>query len=218
MEMRAFGTGTTRLMPCGQRPEVSGRQLHGGIAMALYAFDGTWNKDSRNEDKDTNVVWFRDAYQGTTCYQPGIRTGFGSAGKVVGGITGAGGRTRVRRMLKGLTQRFRDGDRTIDIVGFSHGAALAVQFANPIHANGVPGLWGTNGAPIRCLGLWDTVPSFSLPVTGFACKRTPRSRRGRATTGSRIGYVSWSGMIRCTIPSCSRTGRSTTTRQSGLRA
>lgn len=131
--------------------------------MALYAFDGTWNKDRRNEDKDTNVVWFREGYQGTTCYQPGVGTRFGRGGRVVGGITGAGGRTRVRRMLDELKQRFHEGDRTIDIVGFSRGAALALHFANYIQTKGVPGQRGTAGAPIRFLGLWDTVPSFGVP-------------------------------------------------------
>lgn len=29
----------------------------------LFAFDGTWNIDKPGSDRDTNVVWFREAYQ-----------------------------------------------------------------------------------------------------------------------------------------------------------
>jgi uncharacterized protein (DUF2235 family) len=131
--------------------------------MALYAFDGTWNKDRANAATDTNVIWFRNACLGTVCYQPGVGTRFGRAGRVIGGMHGAGGRTRVRRMLEALKRCFKAGDRTIDIVGFSRGAALALHFANHIESNGVQGHSATNGARIRFLGLWDTVPSFGVP-------------------------------------------------------
>jgi hypothetical protein len=40
-------------------------------AMASYAFDGTGNGDKAGAEKDTNVVWFRDACQGTVCLSPG---------------------------------------------------------------------------------------------------------------------------------------------------
>jgi uncharacterized protein (DUF2235 family) len=131
--------------------------------MALYVFDGTWNRDRRDAERDTNAVRFRDAYRGSTCYQPGVGTRFSKVGRIAGGITGAGGRTRVRRMLDDLGRNFADGDRVIDIAGFSRGAALALHFANHIHANGIPGHQGTEGVPIRFLGLWDTVPSFGVP-------------------------------------------------------
>ncbi|MGH9657644.1 MAG: phospholipase effector Tle1 domain-containing protein, partial [Bryobacteraceae bacterium] len=58
--------------------------------MALYAFDGTWNEDKPGADKDTNVVWFRDAYIGSQNYWEGVGTRFGLLGKLFGGITGAG--------------------------------------------------------------------------------------------------------------------------------
>jgi hypothetical protein len=32
--------------------------------MALYAFDGTWDSDRPDAAKDTNVVWFYNAYTG----------------------------------------------------------------------------------------------------------------------------------------------------------
>lgn len=125
--------------------------------MALYAFDGTWNKDKPGSEEDTNVVWFRDAYQGNKSYQEGVGTRFGVLGRIAGGITGAGGRDRVKAALKALKDNLKSGDQTVDIVGFSRGAALALHFANQVSKK-------VEGAPaIRFLGLWDTVPSFGVP-------------------------------------------------------
>jgi uncharacterized protein (DUF2235 family) len=135
------------------------------MKMALYAFDGTWNQDNPDKvtEKDTNVVWFRDAYQGTVCYRKGVGTRFGVAGKVIGGINGAGGRSRVREALDVLSRNFDAGDALIDVVGFSRGAALALHFANQIYRSGVKGHRAPGETPIRFLGLWDTVPSFGVP-------------------------------------------------------
>ncbi len=128
--------------------------------MALYAFDGTWNKDKPGAEHDTNVVWFRNAYQGSVCYFEGVGTRFGELGKLFGGITGAGGKDRIREALKKYRQNLKDGDTLIDIVGFSRGAALALHFANQIDKESRK----KGAAPplIRFLGIWDTVPSFGV--------------------------------------------------------
>jgi hypothetical protein len=42
--------------------------------MALYAFDGTWNVDEKEPTRDTNVVKFRDMYEGPVEYQQGVGT------------------------------------------------------------------------------------------------------------------------------------------------
>ena len=131
--------------------------------MALYAFDGTWNEDKPGTEDDTNVVWIRDAYKQGTFYQKGVGTKVGKTGKIIGGITGAGGRSRVKKARKKLASNFAKGDTTIDIVGFSRGAALALHFANKIDSKGVETREGRQFPRIRFLGLWDTVPSFGLP-------------------------------------------------------
>ncbi len=131
--------------------------------MALYAFDGTWNKDKPGSETDTNVVWFRDAYDGPVFYQEGVGTRLGALGRVAGGITGAGGRTRIREALKALRKNLKQGDTTIDIVGFSRGAALALHFANQIYSGKFEGYAPGAPPPIRFLGLWDCVPSFGAP-------------------------------------------------------
>jgi uncharacterized protein (DUF2235 family) len=123
--------------------------------MALYAFDGTWNSDKPGTQHDTNVLWFRRAYTAECFYREGVGTRFGPFGQVLGGMTGAGGHTRVIEGLHQLQLNAAAGDSVIDVVGFSRGAALAIDFANRVsHLDGSP--------TIRFLGLWDCVPSFGV--------------------------------------------------------
>jgi len=123
--------------------------------MALYAFDGTWNSDKPGSQHDTNVLWFKQAYGKDCFYREGVGTRFGPFGQVLGGMTGAGGHTRIHEGLQQLEQNLAAGDAHIDVVGFSRGAALAVDFANRVNQ--------LEGHPsIRFLGLWDCVPSFGV--------------------------------------------------------
>jgi len=131
--------------------------------MALYAFDGTWNQDKPGTDRDTNIVWFCAAYGEGAFYQKGVGSKLGKLGKIIGGITGAGGRSRVKKARNKLKANFNRGDTTIDIIGFSRGAALALHFANKIDRKGVETRSGTVFPKIRFLGLWDTVAAFGAP-------------------------------------------------------
>lgn len=122
--------------------------------MALYAFDGTWQQDEVDPDKNTNVVCFRNAYaHGEIFYEPGVGTRGGWFGRIAGAVTGAGGKRRVKEALAAFRRIQLAGDKKVDIVGFSRGAALALHFANSL----------PDGTPIRFLGLFDTVPSFGVP-------------------------------------------------------
>src|SRR5258705_11150542 len=96
--------------------------------MPLYAFDGTWNLDKPGTEHDTNVVWFHDAYTGPKHYFKRIGTRLGALGHIVGGINGAGGRDRVEEALAEFEADQRRGDPVVDAVGFSPGAALALEF------------------------------------------------------------------------------------------
>ncbi|HEB59550.1 MAG TPA: DUF2235 domain-containing protein [Gammaproteobacteria bacterium] len=127
--------------------------------MALYAFDGTWQENTPSDEKDTNVVRFYEAYEGEKHYFSGVGTRFGWLGRIWGGLTGAGGKTRIEEALEALETTFYDGDEDIDIIGFSRGAALALDFANHIARQGVAG----QKPVIRFIGLWDVVPSFGIP-------------------------------------------------------
>ena len=140
--------------------------------MALYAFNGTWNEEQTDnpetlEDetvKNTNVVRLKSAYTGTIAYSSdGVGTRFGRIGRVVGGAFGIGGQVRLAEAIDALHDQFEKGDRTIDIVGFSRGAALALAFANRINKR----VKGPDGKPakIRFLGLFDVVGSFGFPLS-----------------------------------------------------
>ncbi|RYD33689.1 MAG: DUF2235 domain-containing protein, partial [Verrucomicrobiaceae bacterium] len=144
--------------------------------MALYAFDGTWNQPDYifDDSRDTNTNVFRFAQYYAAChgedasplkfqYLEGVGTKFGRTGKVIGGLTGAGGRERILEMLHLCASQMASGDRVVDIVGFSRGAALALHFANRL-CDGVPvGGELLRVDEIRFLGLWDTVPAFGIP-------------------------------------------------------
>lgn len=133
--------------------------------MALYAFDGTWNADEEAPQEDTNVVRFRDIYAGPVEYRAGVGTRFGSIGRMLGGIFGVGGRSRTEEMYEALQSNWQQGDHTIDIIGFSRGAALAVHFANVIAEAGIKLNDGQVAQPtIRFLGVWDVVASFGIPI------------------------------------------------------
>ena len=128
--------------------------------MGLYAFDGTWNENQPGDEKDTNVVKFYEAYPGKKWYVEGPGTRYGWLGKAFGGVFGSGGKERVEEAYAELEKHFGDGDDAIDIIGFSRGAALALDFANMIHTRGVR---GKREPEIRFVGIWDVVPSFGIP-------------------------------------------------------
>lgn len=144
--------------------------------MALYAFDGTWNKpdtDGNSEDDNTNVIKFAEHYARIkdaraefaamkADYIHGVGNRFGRAGKIVGGFVGAGGKERVREMVALLTKNFENGDYEVDVIGFSRGAAIALHFCNKLDKGIV--VRGEKVQPmIRFLGLWDIVPAFGAP-------------------------------------------------------
>ncbi len=130
--------------------------------MALYAFDGTSNIDEVDDIKDTNVVRFKELYQGDIHYIEGVGTRFGALGKVLGGLLGMGGRSRIDEMLDELAENYPN-DKVVDVIGYSRGAALAVHFCNKLAKEGVTLKDGNHVIPeIRFLGLWDVVGSFGL--------------------------------------------------------
>jgi uncharacterized protein (DUF2235 family) len=136
--------------------------------MALYAFDGTGNEDVEDATRDSNVCDFFTAYEDPlknddpgkergSLYLKGIgtrartRTGTG-----ISEALGIGGHRRVRQAMERLENNIEAGDSVVDIVGFSRGAALAIDFANEISRK-LPNL------AIRFVGVWDIVAQFGLP-------------------------------------------------------
>jgi uncharacterized protein (DUF2235 family) len=143
--------------------------------MALYAFDGTGQRDDNPDlenDGDSNVARFFFGYRPSDLHEPiddrhnHYQRGIGSAGllrRALGTVTGFGGRTFVRRAIQKLQDNIEAGDTTIDVVGFSRGAALALDFVNQIAA-GKAKLPDGRIPPVRFLGLFDCVPSFGVAV------------------------------------------------------
>jgi uncharacterized protein (DUF2235 family) len=68
-------------------------------------------------------------------------------------VTGAGGRDRISEALEAFHADRQKGDAVVDVVGFSRGAALALEFVNRVCGE---------RCAVRFLGLWDTVPSFGV--------------------------------------------------------
>jgi uncharacterized protein (DUF2235 family) len=131
--------------------------------MTLYAFDGTWQEEEEEAGfKNTNIARFADAYDGPVCYYQGIGTKGGKLLRWLGGGTGFGGEFRIDDAKDDLRQQLKAGERAIDIIGFSRGAALAIDFANEI-----VGTLRRENLRVRFLGLFDTVHSFGVAGINF---------------------------------------------------
>ena len=145
--------------------------------MALYAFDGTWQEGKAGDDPkftNTNVFRFFERYKkrsGTSdVYVPGIGTRFDAIGRALGGAFGIGELPRLLESYQSLCANWANGDRVIDIVGFSRGAATTLDFCHIIQERGIrrPGTDAVVEASpqIRFLGVWDVVASFGLGNLG----------------------------------------------------
>ena len=133
--------------------------------MALYAFDGTGNEDRPGTDRDSNVLHFFNAYQDPAGAAAARRSlyieGIGvrahtPIGDILARTFGLAARQRLREARQRLDRNLADGDATVDIVGFSRGAALAIDFANHV-CKKIP------QANVRFVGVWDIVAQFGAP-------------------------------------------------------
>src|SRR5690242_9162447 len=159
--------------------------------MALYAFDGTWNseKDAGEYGKNTNVVRFKDSYARKTYFYQGVGTKHGFLGKVAGGAFGVGGHERIEEAKGHVATQIANGDRDIDIVGFSRGAAIAVHFANVLADDGVRVNGVLEKPAVRFLGVWDVVAAFGIPINlGFNFNRINLGYKLGLSTGVRFCY------------------------------
>lgn len=154
--------------------------------MALYAFDGTkdrWDPTTpitltaktKNNRYLTNVVIFYDVYRKSGIpaeYFPGVGSSRNPLDQFFGLNFGLGARGIVNRAFQKLQANYRQGDTTIDIVGYSRGAAIARMFADRVFKYyekliDPSGNVLTAPPPIRFMGLWDTVASFGNPLNDY---------------------------------------------------
>jgi uncharacterized protein (DUF2235 family) len=136
--------------------------------MALYAFDGTGNEDRDGTERDSNVLFFFEAYQDPlkntdpdaargSLYLKGIGTRAQTfLGDKVAEAFGLGGHTRLKDAKNRAERNVAAGDTNVDIVGFSRGAALAIDFANHV-CKKIP------TANVRFVGVFDIVAQFGAP-------------------------------------------------------
>jgi hypothetical protein len=145
--------------------------------MALYAFDGTWNSaktDDENAPTNTNVFRFYDAYNRHSTsddfYVQGVGTRWDTLGRIVGGVFGMGELPRIDEAYDHLCRAWADGDRVIDIVGFSRGAATTLDFCYHIQKHGIclphSHTVVEPNPVIRFLGVWDVVAAFGVANLG----------------------------------------------------
>jgi uncharacterized protein (DUF2235 family) len=156
------------------------------VAMALYAFDGTWGRehDQGEYGKNTNVLKFARAYVGArsvirkdgdkvqivedddAMHIEGVGARHGRLGRFFGGVFGFGAGQRVKEASARVEQKFAEGDRIIDVVGFSRGAAIALDFVNHLASKGIrdPKSGQRIQPEVRFLGLWDVVAAFGLAI------------------------------------------------------
>jgi hypothetical protein len=145
----------------------------------VFAFDGTWNQAKDGDDPDytnTNVFRFYNAYKRHSnrpdldFYVPGVGTRFKTIGRVLGGVFGLGELPRINEAYEALCKAWALGERKIDIVGFSRGAATTLDFCHCIQERGIrkPGSDEVvePSPTIRFLGVWDVVASFGLANLG----------------------------------------------------
>jgi len=146
--------------------------------VALYAFDGTWNKEKTGEDPqytNTNVARFHAAYKSNSgtndVYKEGVGTRWDLIGAIFGGAFGLGELARLEEAYSALAANWITGDTIIDIVGFSRGAATTLDFCRMIGERGIK--HPTTGdvvepePQIRFLGVWDVVDAFGLGFLGI---------------------------------------------------
>ena len=155
--------------------------------MALYAFDGTWNEAKTDEDlefSNTNVFRFFQAYDRNTkaaahaagtkdiknFYVAGVGTRFDKLGRALGGTFGLGELARIREAYEHLCAAWRDGDTTIDVVGFSRGAATTLDFCHYVQEKGIRNpeteVIVEPSPQINFLGVWDVVAAFGFANLG----------------------------------------------------
>ncbi len=140
------------------------------LGLALYAFDGTCNHPN-DFDLDgtpnykTNVRLLFEMIQGEKFYAYGIGSGYNADGTLTeGGVLyekalGASMEERATWMMLNLIDQLKDGDKVVDVIGFSRGAATATFFLNWIQQRIASGDELFQGITIRFVALFDQVPS-----------------------------------------------------------
>ncbi|MGC4081506.1 MAG: DUF2235 domain-containing protein [Vicinamibacterales bacterium] len=107
---------------------------------------------------------------GSNFYVAGVGTRFDAIGRTLGGAFGLGELPRIKEAYTHLCEAWAKGDRTIDVVGFSRGAATTLDFCHYVQEHGIRHPESDEliepEPQIRFLGVWDVVAAFGLANLG----------------------------------------------------
>ena len=128
--------------------------------MTCYCFDGT-SEAGKGHHGGTNVLRFADVLAEDHYYSGGVGNpiGFDGLGKIAGLAFGYGGQQILDAAIQECQSRIGD-DPIVDVIGFSRGAAIAIEFVHRVKE------WcQAENKPVtfRFVGIMDTVFSFGLP-------------------------------------------------------
>src|SRR5215475_13143139 len=181
----------------------------------VICFDGTWNQVKLPTEITNVVKFAQavkpvasDGISQIVYYNSGVGTG-DVYDRFLGGVFGRGTKGNVKRALAFLALNYLEGDE-LYIFGFSRGAYSARALAGVIGAAGVPLqaefaqlelIWKyyrtpperrgeelkdkVVKAPVRCVGVWDTVGSYGIPAgfgLGGLVRAAPAWTRGFSNT------------------------------------
>ncbi|MEM6259405.1 MAG: DUF2235 domain-containing protein [Planctomycetota bacterium] len=153
------------LYPDGMNTYAAYHVIYGGVdpsGMLLIAFDGTGNTPDQKhlgKDSPTNVRKFYSAYTGPKAYWKGVGS---DPDDWKGKAMGRGAKRKVNgavALVKRFFEENPDAEKYLDIIGFSRGAAQAIDFSNEVQDE-----LKKCGVEIRFIGVWDTVFSMGLAV------------------------------------------------------
>jgi len=125
------------------------------FGLAGYFFDGTGNDKQDGTLAKTHIGYLFDAYKEKRFYKQGVGTRDNTLR--LGSGSGLGGDKRLKEMMESLDIQVSTGDKTVDVFGFSRGAAMAREFTNRINDK------YCGEIKVRFLGIFDTVSQFGLP-------------------------------------------------------
>lgn len=136
--------------------------------MALYAIDGTFSERKHL----SNVYYFAHRYaEERSAFWSGPGTPAASLGwGLSGALFGTGSSRLVEQVIERIRQDRRANPRLrIDLVGFSRGAAIALEVAWTLHTRGFVTERTEDSTvrdipSVRFLGLFDTVHSMGFPM------------------------------------------------------
>ena len=161
---------------------VDGYSLYGGYfvpggidpsGLMLFAFDGTGNYSDSVRTVDggggTNVAKMANHYNDQVFYYGGIGNTYENPNSVISnlqGFSGLGGAAIERRALSQLRAKIMDPentDKNIDVIGFSRGSTMALDFLHMVKATIADKKMCAQDYKLRFVGLFDAVGSYGLP-------------------------------------------------------